>query len=105
MVISLEILCSRIRNSCAIITIQKIYHIEKTKSKFILLSYNDGGIIPLDEIEEILQKKGTVEKIPITHNIYNRMKGIANWKRKNPNTKIKEFFWLVDCRFKTMDIV
>tara|TARA_Y100000817_G_scaffold290043_1_gene260454 strand:+ start:905 stop:2029 length:1125 start_codon:yes stop_codon:yes gene_type:complete len=79
--------------------------IEKTKSKFILLSYNDGGIIPLDEIEEILQKKGTVEKIPITHNIYNRMKGIANWKRKTPQTKVKEFFWLVDCRLKKMDIV
>ena len=79
--------------------------IEKTKSKFILLSYNNGGIIPLDEIEKILKKKGTVEKIPVTHNIYNRMKGIANWKRKNKSTEVKEFFWLVDCRLKNMDIV
>ena len=79
--------------------------INKTKAKFILISYNNGGIIPLTEIEEILKKKGTVEKIPITHNIYNRMKGIANWKRKGPKPEIKEFFWLVDCRLIPMSIV
>ena len=79
--------------------------IQNTKAKFIIISYNNGGIIPLDEIEKILKKKGKVEKIPITHNIYNRMKGIANWKRKEKKEAIKEFFWLVDCRLITMPMV
>ena len=72
--------------------------IESTKAKFILLSYNSGGIIPLSDIQKILEKKGKVEKIPIDHPTYNRMKGIANYKRQKKNATIQEFFWLVDCR-------
>ena len=71
--------------------------IQSTKAKFILLSYNSGGIIPLSEIQKILEKKGKVEKIPIDHPTYNRMKGIANYKRQKKNSKIQEFFWLVEC--------
>lgn len=72
--------------------------ISNTKSKFIMISYNSKGIIPLDEMDEILQKKGKVEKIPIQHNTYNRYVGIAKKKREKKKEEIKEFIWLVDCR-------
>ena len=38
--------------------------IKNTNSKFIMISYNSKGIIPLEEMDEILQAKGKVEKIP-----------------------------------------
>ena len=72
--------------------------IENTKSKFIMISYNSKGIIPLQEMDEILRKKGKVEKIPFVHNTYNRYVGIAKKKREKKEEKIKEFIWLVDCR-------
>ena len=72
--------------------------IENTNSKFIMISYNSKGIIPLEEMDEILQSKGKVEKIPFEHNTYNRYVGIAKKKREKKEEKIKEFIWLVDCR-------
>ena len=72
--------------------------IENTNSKFIMISYNSKGIIPLEEMDEILQAKGKVEKIPFEHNTYNRYVGIAKKKREKKEEKIKEFIWLVDCR-------
>ncbi len=72
--------------------------IENTNSKFIMISYNSKGIIPLNEMDEILRKKGKVEKIPFVHNTYNRYVGIAKKKREKKEEKIKEFIWLVDCR-------
>ena len=72
--------------------------IKNTKSKFIMVSYNNGGIIPLDDLNAILSKYGKVTKFPIDHKIYNRMKGIASKKRKKQDVKVREFIWLVDCR-------
>ena len=72
--------------------------IDNTKSKFIMISYNSKGIISLDEMDNILRKKGKVKKIPIEHNTYNRYVGIAKKKREKKEHEIKEFIWLVDCR-------
>jgi adenine-specific DNA-methyltransferase len=72
--------------------------IKSTKAKFIMISYNNGGIIPLDDLNSILSKYGKVTKFPIDHKTYNRMKGIASKKRKKTDVKIKEFIWLVDRR-------
>ena len=72
--------------------------ISNTKSKFIMISYNSKGIIPLDEMDQILSKKGKVQKIPFQHNTYNRYVGIAKKKREKKQEKINEFIWLVDCR-------
>lgn len=71
--------------------------IQNTKSKYILLSYNSGGIISLQNLQKILERKGEVTKIPIEHKTYNRMKGIANYKRTTKKTKIQEFLWLIKC--------
>lgn len=72
--------------------------IKNIDAKFILLSYNNGGLIDLDEITEILSKKGKVMKIPVEHKTYNKLKGIANYKRVENKEEIKEFLWFIDCR-------
>lgn len=88
--------------------------IENTRSKFIVVSYNNEGIISQMEMERILRKKGKVEKIEFQHKTYNRMRGIAQYKKENTNVdkekgkdnengdtenkKLKEFIWVVDCR-------
>ena len=75
--------------------------IKNTRSKFILLSYNNGGIIPLGELEEILERYGSLTKIPVEHKTYHKLQGIANYKRKKEYEDVKEFLWLLDCRPKT----
>jgi adenine-specific DNA-methyltransferase len=72
--------------------------IKNTKAKFIMISYNNGGIIPLDELDKILKKYGALTKIPVTHKTYNKLKGIANYKRKKEAIQIKEYIWLLDTR-------
>ncbi len=69
--------------------------IENTNSKYILLSYNSGGIVSLEKINEILKKYGNVKKIPVNHKTYNRLKGISEYKRTTNKDPIKEYFWLV----------
>lgn len=72
--------------------------ISKIDSKFIILSYNNKGIIPIKKIEEILSKRGVVYTIPVNHKTYNKLKGIASYKRKGDWEEVKEFIWLVDLR-------
>lgn len=66
-----------------------------TKARYILISYNSGGIIPVDTMDAILGKYGTVSKIPVEHKTYNRLKGISEYKRTTQKEAIKEFFWLL----------
>ena len=68
------------------------------KSKFIILSYNNKGIIPIKNLEQILSKRGKVYTMPVDHKTYNRLKGIASYKRKGQWKDVKEFIWLVDLR-------
>jgi len=68
------------------------------KAKYILLSYNNKGIIPIKTIETILEKRGKLYKFPLNHKTYNKLKGIANYKRKKEWEDVKEYLWLVDCR-------
>ncbi len=74
--------------------------IKHTRSKFILLSYNNGGIIPLPELEAVLERYGKLMKIPVEHKTYHKLQGIANYKRKKEHEDVKEFLWLLDCRHK-----
>ena len=67
-----------------------------TKASYIILSYNDGGIIPIPILDALLAKHGqTVEKIPIDHKTYNRLKGISNYKREKEYKTVKEFMYVV----------
>ena len=69
--------------------------IKNTKAKYILVSYNNKGIIPLKELDEILEKYGELRKIPVEHSVYNKLIGIAAKKRKKENKKVEEFLWLL----------
>ena len=69
--------------------------IKNTKAKYILISYNNKGIIPLKELDEILEKYGELRKIPVEHSVYNKLIGIASKKRQKKNTKVEEFLWLL----------
>jgi len=69
--------------------------IENAPAKYILLSYNDEGIIPIDTLESIMEEHGTVEKIPIDHKVYNRLRGIADYKREKEARNVKEFIWML----------
>jgi adenine-specific DNA-methyltransferase len=71
--------------------------IKHTRAKYILVSYNNEGIITEPEMKAILSKYGQVEENFIEHSTYNRMKGIAEYK-KNPSketAKIKECLYLL----------
>jgi len=72
--------------------------IKNTRSKFILLSYNNGGIIPLKDLEAILERYGKLMKVPVDHKTYHKLQGIAAYKRKKEYVDVKEFLWLLDCR-------
>jgi len=69
--------------------------ITNTNAKYILFSYNNGGIIELEKLDKILNSFGVVEKIPVEHKTYNRLKGISEYKRKVEKEQIKEYFWLL----------
>ena len=74
--------------------------IKNTRSKFILISYNNEGIICEKDMLGMLSKYGVVKKHLIEHNTYNRMKGIAQWKKGSDKgcEKIRECLYLVDTR-------
>lgn len=84
--------------SKAVDVFEKLIKATKNKTKFLLLSYNNGGIIGIETIDEILKKNGSVYKIPIEHKTYNKFKGIAAYKREKKFENVKEFLWLVDFR-------
>ena len=69
--------------------------IKMTNSTYILLSYNNGGIIPLETIDSILETYGEVYRIPVVHKTYNKLKGLSNYKRKTDYKNVKEFLWLL----------
>ena len=70
--------------------------IQNTKANYIILSYNDGGIIPIPVLDAMLAKHGqSVEKYPIDHKTYNRLKGISNYKRTKEYKPVKEIMYVI----------
>ena len=70
--------------------------IENTPSKYIMLSYNDGGIISIADLDELLATHSkSVKKIPIDHKTYNRLKGISNYKRTAEYKPVKEYLYVI----------
>lgn len=70
--------------------------IKNTNSNYILVSYNNTGIIKPNRMEEILKKYGKVEKITLEHKTYNRYKGVNEQKRQKKDEKISEYLWLLN---------
>jgi len=64
--------------------------LENTKAKYILVSYNDEGIIPFDAFQRIVKKHGTFE---IFEQEYNTYRGSRNLN--NRSILVKELLWLI----------
>ena len=58
----------------------------------------DKGIIPIENLEKILEKRGKIYRYPVDHKTYNKLKGLANYKRTSEWEDVKEFIWMVDLR-------
>lgn len=69
--------------------------IKNTNSNYILISYNNTGIINPQDMNHILSKYGEVEKIELEHKTYNRYKGVNEKKRQKKDEKISEYLWLL----------
>ncbi len=67
------------------------YLIKKTDSKYIVISYNNEGIISIDKFKQILEKYGKVE---LKEQEYNTYKGSKNLK--NRSLKVKELLWILN---------
>jgi len=64
--------------------------IKDTNAKFIMVSYNNEGIIPVEEFRSILKKYGRVKKMEREYNAY---RGSRNLKDRN--THVNEILWLL----------
>ena len=64
--------------------------IKNTDSKYVLLSYNNEGLIASDEIRDILSKYG---KVTLKKQNYNTFRGSRNLN--NRNLKVKELLWVL----------
>jgi adenine-specific DNA-methyltransferase len=70
--------------------------IANTKAGEIWVSYNNNGIIPIQEMESILKKYGTVEKVDIEHKTYNRLLGQGDkFRTKKNKAKITESLFIL----------
>jgi adenine-specific DNA-methyltransferase len=64
--------------------------IKNTPAKYILVSYNDEGIIPIDKFENIVSRYGEWELLEQEYNTYRGSRNLRN--RCN---KVKELLWLI----------
>lgn len=64
--------------------------IKNTDAKYILISYNDEGIIPIEKFEKIVSKYGEWELLEQEYNTY---RGSRNLKDRS--NKVKELLWLI----------
>jgi adenine-specific DNA-methyltransferase len=65
--------------------------IEKTNAKFIAISYNDEGIIPINTFKAILSKYGKWELFQQDYNTY---RGSRNLRDRS--IKVKECLWILE---------
>ena len=73
--------------------------LENTYAKYIIISYNNCGIIPLNELDELVAHFGEVMKIPIDHKTYNKLKGLSNYKRTGEYKDVNEFLWVIKTNY------
>lgn len=62
-----------------------------TKARFIAISYNDEGIIPIEAFKKILSKYGKWELLEQDYNTY---RGSRNLRDRN--IKVKELLWILE---------
>lgn len=62
-----------------------------TNAKYVLFSYSNEGIIPLNEFSSILERHGRVERMEQTYDAY---KGSRNFRERA--SKVVELLWLLE---------
>jgi len=62
-----------------------------TRSRFIAISYNDEGIIPIERFKEILSKYGQWEVIDQDYNTYRGSRNL-----RNRDIQVKELLWILE---------
>jgi len=62
-----------------------------TRAKFIAISYNDEGIIPIDVFKKILSQYGKWELMEQDYNTYRGSRNLSN-----RNIKVKELLWILE---------
>ena len=67
--------------------------IENTESKFIVFSYNNEGIIPVNDFKKILQRHGKYELYTQEYNTYRGSRNL-----KNRDIKVTECLWVLEKR-------
>ena len=64
--------------------------IRDTKAKYILISYNNEGIIPIEKFQEIVSRHGKWELFEQEYNTYRGSRNLSS-----RNNKVKELLWLI----------
>lgn len=64
--------------------------IKNTRAKYILISYNDEGIIPFDKFRNIVDSHGSWELLEQEYNTYRGSRNL-----RNRNNKVRELLWLL----------
>ncbi|MCL2110262.1 DNA adenine methylase [Microgenomates group bacterium] len=64
--------------------------IKNTPAKYILISYNDEGIIPVQKFEKIASKHGAWELLEQEYNTY-----LGSRNLRDRSSKVKELLWLI----------
>jgi len=65
--------------------------IANTPAKYILISYNNEGIIPIDSFKRILKKYGDFDLMTQEYNTY---RGSRNLRQRN--NKVQELLWILE---------
>ena len=79
------------KKDAAIVALEDL--IKNTKSKYILISYNNEVIIPFDTFKDILNRYG---KVSVLEKDYNTYRGCRNLN--NRDIKVKELLWILEKR-------
>lgn len=73
--------------------------IDQTKAKYILISYNNEGIIPMDVFENILSRYGEVDLRTCKYNTYRGSKNTGSGKKllngKERDLHVQEMLWIL----------
>lgn len=64
--------------------------LESTRASYIAISYNNEGIIPLEEFASLIARHGEWRLVEQEYNTY---RGSRNLRKRNP--KVKELLWLI----------
>jgi adenine-specific DNA-methyltransferase len=65
--------------------------IADTRAHFIVISYNNEGIIPIENFRKILSKYGSTELMEQDYNTYRGSRNLCN-----RNIKVKEMLWILE---------